>query len=362
MNILIPHGWLKDYLETKANPEKIAECLSLCGASVEKINKVNNDFIYDIEITTSRVDMMSILGIAREAAAILPQFGIKTKLKKDIYSKRFDSSIKKGRILMKNKLKVIIKNPKLCPRFTAVILDNIKIKPSPKIIQERLRKAGMRPINNIVDISNYLMHELGQPVHIFDYEKISKKIMTLRESKKGEKLITLDNKTHNLPGGDIVIEDGKGRLIDLCGIMGGRNSSIDQKTKRVLLFIQNYEPSHIRKTSMILGHRTEAATLFEKKVDPELTMPTLLNGIKLIKENAQSKIASKIIDIYPKPYKPKTVAVPLQLIKQYLGISIQLNKVIKILISLGFQIKQSTINNYCALVEGAGYKHSRRFN
>lgn len=338
MNILIPHGWLKEYLDTKARPEKIAECLSLCGASVEKINKLGKDFVYDIEVTTNRVDMMSVLGIAREAAAILPQFGIKAKLKKDPYKEKLERE--KLKIVAQNsKLKLEVKNPKLCPRFTAIILDNITIKPSPKLMQNRLKKAGMRPINNIVDITNYLMKELGQPLHAFDWEQIKKQTMILRESKKGEEITTLDEQTHKLPGGDIVIEDGSKRLIDLCGIMGGSNSHVNPNTKTILLFVQAYDPVRIRQTSMKLAKRSEAAALFEKSPDPEMVLPAIKKGIQLIKQTAGAKIASLIIDVYPKPYKPKKVKVSLQLIKQYLDLDIKPEKIEKILESLGFKAK-----------------------
>lgn len=341
MNILIPHSWLKEYLETQASPKKIGECLSLCGASVEKINQINGDKVYDIEVTTNRVDMMSVLGIAREAAAILPQFGIKASLKNDPYDKKLKMKSEKLKIETQksNKLKVIIKDSRLCPRFTAIVLDNIKLEPSPKIIQERLKKAGMRPINNIVDITNYLMRELGQPYHVFDWAQIKKQTMILRESKKGEKITTLDGQTHKLPGGDIIIEDGDGRIIDLCGIMGGSNSHVSNKTQSILLFVQTYNPTRIRKTSMSLGKRSEAAAIFEKSPDPEMVLPALCRGIELIKKYAHGNIKSKIIDIYPHPYKSKKVNLSLQLIKQYLDLPIQLNEVKQILQLLGFKIK-----------------------
>jgi len=334
MNILIPHSWLKEYLETESTPDKIANCLSLCGPSVEKINKVTNDSVYDIEITTNRVDAMSVAGLAREAAAILPQFGITAKFKNNPYEV---TNKKLKAVSQDKKLKVIIKDNLLCPRFTAVILENITIKASPKLIQDRLSMVGMRSLNNIVDISNYLMHELGQPVHIFDYDKIAKRTMILRESKKGEKITTLDGKKHLLPGGDIVIEDGEGKIIDLCGIMGGQNSAVDENTKTVLLFVQNYEPTHIRKTSMKLAHRTQAATLFEKNLDPELVMPTIIKGIQLIKEVAGGQLAGNIIDLYPIPFKQKQFRVSLQLIELRLGVKINLNQIIKMLQALGFK-------------------------
>ncbi len=345
MNILIPHHWLKEYLDTPASPEKIGECLSLCGASVEKINPVSKDFVYDIEVTTNRVDMASVLGIAREAAAILPQFGIKARLKKDPYEKKLKVKNDKLKIANKSsKLKLKIQNPKLCPRFTAIILDNITIKPSPKIIQNRLKKAGMRPINNIVDITNYLMRELGQPFHAFDWQEIKKSTMILRESKKGEEITTLDGQTHKLPGGDIVIEDGAKRLIDLCGIMGSSNSHVNQNTKTILLFVQIYDPVRIRRTSMKLAKRSKAAVLFEKSPDQEMVLPAIKKGIQLIKQYAGAKVVSPIIDVYPHPYQPKTVEISLQLIKQYLCIPIQSIKVVKMLDSLGFETKYNTKN------------------
>ena len=351
MNILIPHSWLKDYLVTKASPQKIAACLSLCGASVEKIEKKGKDWIYDIEVTTNRVDMMSVVGIAREIATILPQFGIKAKFKKDPYNKKLKITSPLGKQIANSKtskpysLKVVIKNKNLCPRFSAVVLDNLTIKPSPKKVSQRLENSNIRSLNNLVDISNYLMRALGQPVHTFDYDKIKKHTMILRESKKGEEIITLDGKKHILPGKDIVIEDGAGRLIDLCGIMGAQNSAVDKNTKRVLLFIQTYNPVSIRRTSMSLAHRTEAAQLFEKNTDPELVMPTLLQGIKLMQKMAKATVASKIYDIYPKPYKEKEINISLQFIKERLGVPVSAIKVKKILEDLGFKVSMKKNKN-----------------
>ena len=179
------------------------------------------------------------------------------------------------------------------------------------------------------------MRLYGQPVHTFDFDKIKAK-MILRLSRPKETITTLDNKTFTLPGGDIVIEGGSKKLIDLCGIMGGLNSAIDDHTKNVLLFVQTYDPVRIRQTSMKLAQRTEAAVLFEKSPDPEQVMPVLLQGIQLFKLLANGQQGSKIIDLYPQPYQPKTVTAPLQLIKQQLGVEITQPEVDKILNSLGF--------------------------
>lgn len=327
MNLTLPHSWLKEYLTTNASPPKIAECLSLCGPSVEKLTKTKDDYIYELEVTTNRVDMMSVLGIAREAAAILPQFGFQAKFMSPKAPAGFNPA---GQFPLKVQV-----DHRLCPRFAAVVIKNVTLKPSPLKIKDRLEKSGVRSLNNVVDISNYLMHAFGQPVHTFDFDKI-KSTMILRLSRPGETITTLDEKTFTLPGGDIVIEDGTKKLIDLCGIMGGFNSAIDDHTKNVLLFVQTYDPVRIRQTSMKLAQRTEAAVIFEKSPDPEQVMPVLIQGIQLFKQLADAKQGSKIIDLYPHPYQPKTVTAPLQLIKQQLGVEISQLEVDKILHSLGF--------------------------
>lgn len=333
MNITIAHSWLKDFLKTNAAPRQIADCLSLCGPSVEKLIKIKDDYLYEIEVTTNRIDCLSVMGIAREASAILPRFGFSARLKNDIYqpTEQPTGLIPVGKSFP---LKVIV-DPKLCPRFTAVVIKNVTVKTSPKNIQSRLESSGIRSLNNVIDISNYLMLSYGQPVHVFDLDKIKSR-MVLRSSKPKETITTLDEKTHILPGNDIVITDANNKLIDLCGIMGGLNSSVTPQTKNVLLFVQTYNPANIRQTSMILAHRTEAAVIFEKSPDPELVMPVLLQGIALFKKLTGGEQGSKIIDLYPKPYLPKTVIAPLQLIKERLGIDITQKEVHKILKSLGF--------------------------
>ncbi len=342
MNFIFPHSWLKDFLKTSASPQKIAECLSLCSASVEKITKVNNDWLYEVEIPSNRVDMMSVAGIAREAAAVLPEFGFKAKFQNDPYKLKNSNPFKPQ--TSNAELKVILKDKSLCWRFSAIIIKNVNLKPSPKIIKERLEKSGIRSLNNVVDISNYLMMAYGQPVHIFDYDKIAGHQMKLRRSQKGESLTTLDGKTFKLPGNDIVIEDKEGKLIDLCGIMGALNSAVSQKTKNILLFVQTYNPTHIRQTSMKLAQRTQASQLFEKGTDPQLVMPTLIKGIELISKLAQGKPAAKFYDFYLQAYKTSWLKFSYSLIEQILGIKILPAKVTKILLALGFQVEFSSRN------------------
>jgi len=346
MNIKIPYSLLKNYLKTRATPQKIAECLTLCGPSVDRIIKTKTDIVFDIEIITNRIDTASAFGLAREAVAILPQFGIQAELINNPYQLN-------GRVpKMTTKelpLKVQILDQSLVPRFTTIILNHLKVNPSPKNIQQLLLAAEIRPINNLVDITNYLTLSLGQPCHIFDYHKIKNHTLKLRASKKGETVTTLDHKTHSLPGNDIVIEDGSGRLVDLCGIMGGKNSEVDENTTAAILFVQTYNPLKIRQTSLATQERSLAAQICEKQPDPELVLPTLITGIKLLQQTAKAKVASPLIDIYPNPAKRKILTIPLAKIDQIAGINIPPKTTTAILKSLGFQPKIQNLKLTCSI-------------
>lgn len=335
MNILVPDIWLREYLKTKATPSQLKEYLSLCGPSIERIYGTGKNTVYDIEITGNRPDGMSVMGVAREAATILPRFGIAATLIGDPYKERvtFTKVAKPLPLTLKT-------DPALNPRWMSVIFDHVAVKESPAWLKNYLELAGMRSINTVVDITNYLMRGLGQPAHVFDYDAIEGHTMTLRASKKGETLVTLDGKKHSLPGGDIVIEDKSGKLIDLCGIMGGENSSVTEKTKRVMLFVQTYNPLNIRKTSMALGHRTEAAGLFEKGLDTELVKPAFARGIRLLQEITGAVQASNVTDTYPSPYTPVTVAVTKKKIDAYIG-AMPPDAIRNILTSLGFTVSQT---------------------
>ena len=334
MNIKITHNWLLEYLDTDATPSEIQKYLSLCGPSVEKVEKFNDDYVYDIEVTSNRVDMASVFGIAQEALAILPQFGKKAILKLNPLVKYKFNLLKKSSDRNKN-LEIKIKTNNLCSRFTAIILANVKISDSPDFITKRLQLCGIKTINNVVDISNYLMLALGQPVHIFDYDLIGKTSMIMRASNKGEKIQTLAGKQIVLPGGDIIIEDGNRRLIDLCGIMGGFNSAVNNNTNKIILFIQTYNPQKIRRTSMITGQRTVAATYFEKGLDEERVEPTTVYGVELLKKYAEARISSQLYDIYPDPYKSKSLTFSIVDIQRMIGVQITKDTIIKILSNRG---------------------------
>lgn len=337
MDIKILDSHLREYLDTKATPMEIAKYVSLCGPTFDRTTSKTlsgkTDYIYEIEVTTNRVDAASVVGIAREATAILPQFGIKASLKIDFETKINEGKIKNGLPLK------IVSDPKLEKRLTGVVLENIKNWESPKWMKERLGAAGMRSINTVVDITNYVMLTIGHPCHAFDYDKIAKHTIIVRESKKGEKITTFDGKEYSLMGGDILFEDGEGKIIDLPGIMGLKNSVVSKDTKRVLLFFDNNEASKIRRTSMSLGIRTIAATLNEKSVDPELVPTALSLGVDLYKKLCGANIASGVFDIYKNPYKGKNVETSKEFIDKILGVEVDKKRVDELLKALGFSPK-----------------------
>ena len=334
MNIRVPVSWLRDYLKANIAAKTIANLLSLSGPSVERLEKRSGDYIFDVEVTSNRSDAFSVFGIAREANAILTNENIKSEL---IPPKGLSLPLEPDRTNPLT-LDVKITDHRLCPRFTAIVVDNVKIKPSPALIRKKLESVGIRAINNIVYISNYIMLELGQPMHTFDFDKIKNHKMTLRPSHEGEKIKTLDGKIRKLPAGAIVIED-EDRLIDLCGIMGGENSQITRRTKRVVLFVQAYNPQIIRKTCQSLAFRTEAATRFEKGIDLEGIVPALSRAVYLTKQVSNAKIASELIDITAAKSQKKTISLSLNKLKNYLGVETSVNKTSKILELLGFTVK-----------------------
>ncbi len=329
MQIKILDSWLKEYLNTKATYKQIAEDLSLTSVSVERIEDYKKDHLFDIEITTNRPDLMSVVGLAREASAILPEFGINAtfeppKLKKP---KEGDENL----IRIEN-------DSRLVNRICAVVMD-VEIGESPDYIKDRLESSGIRSLNNLIDITNYIMREIGHPCHVFDYDRLIEKTLIIRESNKGEKIVTLDGKVHTLLGGDIVADDGKGEIVDLLGVMGTANSVVTNHTKRILFFLDNNDPIRIRKTSMGLSIRSEAAVLNEKGVDPELAWDALLAGIELYEKIANGKVTSKIIDIYPNKAKDKSVTITQEKVNQIIGVEVPFIKAKGFLSKLGFEGK-----------------------
>src|SRR3989344_4393925 len=337
MNIRITHNWLLEYLDTDANPREIQKYLSLCGPSVEKVEPYGDDFAYDIEITSNRVDSASVMGIAREAAAILPRFGKKALFRHKKY--------REAELPVNNFTLAIEDKQKLSARIMAVIFDQVKIKDSPEYIRKRLAAVGVRSLNNLVDITNYVMIETGHPAHVFDFERVKTGKFIIRTAKTGEKLVTLDKKNFLLKGGEIVFDDGTGRIVDLPSIMGTENSVVTNKSQRVIFFIDNIDPVLVRRASMIHGIRTMAATYNEKSIDPEIAQTTFYRGIELFGELANPKSISRTIDVYPNPTKVKQLKIGLEFIHSRIGVGIPDKDIVSILRNLQFgtELKGDTL-------------------
>lgn len=335
MQIKILDSWLREYLETNASSNDIERELSLRSVSVERVEKLGNDFVYDIEVTTNRVDLMGVVGIANEACAALSEAGIAAK-----FNPPKIPEVKEGDISFPIEIK---NDPSLVNRIMAQVLE-IEIGQSPKYIKERLEATGVRSLNNIVDVTNYVMREIGHPAHVFDFDLLSRK-MIIRRSNKGEEITTLDGKKYSLYGGDIIADNGEGEIIDLLGVMGTANSVVNDKTKRILFFLDNNNPQNIRKTSMSLGIRTEAAIINEKGVDPNLLETAFKRGIELYTEIAKAKSLSKVLDIYPNKVRAKSLRIESEKINKVIGVTIDPSKSKEILQKLGFSvsIKSATL-------------------
>lgn len=331
MQIKILDSWLREYLETNATARDIAKALSLSSVSVERLEKVENDFLYDIEITTNRADLMSVIGLAREAGAVLPEAGFKAIFKEP----RFQETKDNGSFPIE-----IRNDPKLVNRICAVVL-NVTAKKSSTKLSKRLEASGIRSLNNLIDVTNYVMRQTGHPAHVFDFDKLSTNKLIIRESKPDEKITTLDNKEYSLLGKDIVMEDQKGRIVDLLGIMGLSNSIVSDNTKKILFFLDNNEPKHIRNTSMALGIRTEAAVLNEKYVDPNLAIDALYAGIDLYKELADATVASPVLDIFPNKPESEKINLSLEKIDKIIGEKVTKEKSKQILTTLGFNVAEA---------------------
>lgn len=331
MNIKILDSWLREYLKTSATTKKIGELLSLSSVGVERIEKYKDDFVYDIEVTTNRPELMSVVGIAREAATVLPQNGIEAKF--------IEPKLDLPKVDIKNSPPIAITTgDKFTSRIMAVLME-VTIKDSPDYVKDRLESSDIRSLNNIIDVTNYITRELGQPTHAFDYDRLGPKLL-IRESKKGESMTTLDNKTYKLTGGDIVADNGRGEIVDMIGLMGTANSAVTKDTKRILFFMESVEPNHIRKTSMELGIRTEAAVLNEKGLNPERLPDSLARGIQLFEKLAQGKIIGNIIDMYHSPLKATTITLRKEKLQTVIGVAITLPEANQILTKLGFGVKE----------------------
>lgn len=325
----ISYNWLKEFVDIDRTPEQLGDDLSLFGHEVESIEKIGDDAVLDFEITPNRGDCLSILGMAREIAALY-----KAQIRNPKHEIRNEEKLDK-------EIKINIEKPEICPRFTARIIDNIKIGESSKEIQEKLATYGFRPINNIVDITNFVMVATGQPLHAFDYDKIKDGLMNLRLSKAGEEVMTLDGQNRVLQEGTIIIED-KEKIYDLAGIMGGIKSEVDEQTKTIILVGAIFDSALTRKTSKYLNHTTDASYRYERGVDFEGTVAGVDMATELILESCKEAKAGEIIDQINQSQVINKIPFKIYDINRLLGTDIPIDQAEEFLNRLNIKVESKT--------------------
>lgn len=321
----------KDYIDKNQEGILILSSDVPLGEDVKKLLGLDS-IVLDIEITANRPDCLSIIGIAREIAAIL---GTDFKYP--------EIKVPEGKDDINDLIQVKVMDSTLCPRYTARLIDNINIKPSPLWMQQRLRNAGLRPINNIVDITNYVMLEFGQPLHAFDYDYLEGKKIIVRRANKSEKIKTLDGIERTLDEDTLVIAD-QNKPIGIAGIMGGENSEITANTKKVLLESAAFNYANIRRSSRRLGFRTEASARYEKNLDPTLASLSSKRFAQLVAQTRSGEIVNGVLDSNPKGPETRKVEINADKINKNLGTNISLEKIVNILNSLELYVIQKYKN------------------
>lgn len=334
--MLISYNWLKDYLKGRLpKAEKLAELLTLHSFEIEEVKKLGKDWLLDVDILPNRAhDCLSFIGVAREVAAIT-NLGFKEpsfKVKEDKKIKATDF------------VSVEIKDKKSCPRYTARVVTSIKVKPSSREIQQRLKALGLQPINNIVDVMNYVMLETGQPLHAFDFDKLkgskSKKQIIVRKARLGEKIDALDDKRYKLDKDILIIADREGPLA-IAGMKGGKKAEIDKATKTIVIESANFDMKVIRQARQKLNLQTDASLRFEHEPDPNLTVSAVNRAAQMVKDISGGEVAKGIIDVYPKKVSVRRIRLDLSQAEELLGVKISKSRILKIFNDLGFKILES---------------------
>ncbi|MBU1153935.1 phenylalanine--tRNA ligase subunit beta [bacterium] len=319
-------NWLKEYIEINLTSEEISHHLTMLGLEIEHLEKTKDDTIFEISVTTNRGDCLSIIGLAGEISLIN---------NKDIHHPPLfnqEPSLDVQRLLA-----VFIKEKELCPRYSGRVIKNIKITPSPSWIQERLISCGIKPVNNIVDITNFVLMEYGQPMHAFDYDLISERRIIVRRAEKGERIKTLDNQEISLDSEILVIAD-QNKPIAIAGIIGGSETAINNNTTNILLESAYFKPVTIRKNSQKLNITTESSYRFERDMDLLKTTIALERATELILKDNPSSLVSTIYDLQELPYQKTIVALNIDKVNSILGTFFPLEEIINILKKLKLEI------------------------
>lgn len=292
--------------------------------------ELTNDEVYEIGLTPNRTDAMSHYGVARDLQAFLISNDLKSQFEK-VTSVALN-------IEGSHDFKLEVENSELIPRYLGAVIENVEIKDSPNWLKNRLKAIGLSPINNVVDITNYILHGLGQPLHAFDADKIAGKTVKVGTVKAGTKFKTLDGIERTLSGSEIIIKDGKDKPMCIAGVFGGSESGVSSETKTIFLESAYFNPVAIRKASKLHGLNTDASFRFERGVDPNNARTALTHAINLIQELAGGKLVGEILEHYPEKIKDHYVVFRYSKLDQILGAKIHREKVKEILKSLDIQI------------------------
>jgi phenylalanyl-tRNA synthetase beta chain len=323
----VSYNWLKEFVDIAASPEEVASRLALSGTNIASIETGAHGAVIDAEITSNRPDCLGMLGIAREVGAIY-RLPVKINSPKPAESKTAMAS---------DAVKVKIETPDQCGRFTARVICGVKIQPSPKWLKDRLEAAGTASINNVVDISNYVMLELGHPLHTFDYDLVRDHSIVVRRAKPGEKMKTLDGIERALDPNVCMVCDSNGsRPVGIGGIMGGAETEIWFSTKNVLIECAWFDPISIRRAARSLRLHTEASTRFGRGADPEMAEFASRRAAELILQLAGGELLSGVVDVYPGKRAAKKITITRAELLRIMGADVPDKDLETILSALGF--------------------------
>lgn len=320
----IPLSWLREFVDVTFEPERLGEALTLVGLAVEGIDKTGGDAVLDIDVTTNRVDCMNVYGIAREVAVI---YGLPLR--------PLDLSFHESGAPGGEALRVTIEAKALCPRFCARVLD-VRLGPSPAFLRDRLEQVGVRPIHNVVDLTNYVMMEMGQPTHAFDLQRIPEGRLNVRMALDGERLTTLDGVERTL-GAEAGVVAGPNQALALAGVMGGAASEVGEATEAVALEAAYWDPLTIRRTAKGLGMHTEASHRFERGADPEAPALATARIAHLLSKIGAGSARPGLIEALGDVRARRSVILRPARVDQVLGTSVPRERSRAILTGLGFE-------------------------
>lgn len=323
----LSYQWLSEYIESPPPVEAIVERLTEIGHAVEQVEKVGDDFILDIDITTNRPDCMNHLGMAREVAVAF-----------DLPWRPPEVQLQESSEVASEQAQIEIEDPELCRRYGARLIRGVAIGPSPSWLVSRLESIGLRSINNVVDVTNFVLWEYGQPLHAFDLGKIGEATIQVRLARKGETLVTLDGESRDLNEETLIIADGHGPVA-LAGVMGGLDSEVTAETRDILLESAFFSPSSVRTTASRLGLHTDASHRFERGADPENCVLAADRAAAMIAELGGGEILAGAIDVYPAPYKRKTISLDPERLSAFAGAPIPRQEMERWLVGLGLGVE-----------------------